>query len=273
MATISLGAHLIAMAVLFQFSVRGKAAPTPADIRVAGIEEPDLRPAPRFVATLSMRRLPHHLPLQRVGIAGQADAIRAGLERVLASQRDDGSFGDAPATAYATLALLAEGDCSATDTRRGRAIRAAMRILLHEAQEGAPHGAILTALVEDWALSFDSLSELERGDYIRGMLRMIRALGDEDAASREGLATARAANLPVPASRRLGIFDEQVVELIERAPTRLSATRVLARGRNGLGYDRLKKWVQPLFERAKARIEAGSSDPVAVLTLQSPYRL
>lgn len=270
-AAISLGAHLILMAVLFHVSLKQRRA----ERRMPGFawkpEIEQVQPDSALVARLKQRRLPH-LVLRRVGIAGQKEAIEAGLDTILTRQKPDGTFGSPSETAYAALALLGEGDCSTSDTPRGSALRKAMRGLLYEGEYGTVHGAILTALVEDWVLSYERLGEQDRAQYARAMTRLIHNVGDDDA-SLEGLALARAAGLAVPKTRTLGIFDESVDDLIDRAPTRLSVARVLEGGRRHLALAPIKAWAKPLFDRAKAQIEAGKPSALAVLALQSPYRL
>ena len=275
-AAVSLCAHLILMGVLFQFRVLGpKTSRNQPDIGFAIDEEtPDIRPARAFVASLRLRRAPHIVRLKRLGVPGQQLAIEAGLERLIESQRPDGTFGDEAETAYAVLALAAQGDCSVYDTRGGRAIRDAMSSLLAEAQHGEKlHGAMLAALVEDWALSYTELGPEERLGYARGMTRLIRELDPSTEPAREGLAIARMAGLELRGATGLGIFDERVVDLIERDPTRLSVTLVLSHMNRDIDMARIKAWAAPLFERAKAEIDGKKPVPLAVLTLQAPYRL
>jgi len=275
-AAVSLCAHLILMGVLFQFRVLG-----PAQTRLQAPkisfdideETPDVRPAKAFVLSLKARRAPHVVRLKRFGVAGQQQAIKAGLDRLIRSQQPDGTFGDERETAYFVLALMAQGDCSVYDTRNGRAIHDAMSSLLAQAQHGKVlNGAMLAALVENWALSYTELSPEERLDYARAMTRLIRNLDPAREAAREGLAIARMAGLELPGTKRLGIFDERVVDLIEREPTRLSVTLVLSHMNRDMDVARVKAWAAPLFERAKAQVAGKKPAPLAVLTLQAPYR-
>jgi hypothetical protein len=270
------------MAVLFQVTItirkNNESEGKSTKILVNESESPLLPPDSAYVNRLKARRLPHVIQLRRVGIVGQQETIEAGLDSLVASQRRDGSFGDAAQTAYGALALMAQGDCSALETRRGRAVRGAVAELLRRAFDGQVHGAMLTALVEDWALSHDSMSELEREEYGRAIVRLIRSVGTDEAAQ-EGLATALAAGISIPSGRDLGamatnLLDPKELErLLGRPATRLAATLVLARGQPEIDEERLRAWLRPLFEAAKAEIEAQKGSALAVLTLQAPYRL
>ncbi len=268
-AAVSLTVHLIAMGVLFQMSVPDRDAPDGGIVSFIVEETPDLRPDTSFVRSLSQRRAPHTVRLQRFGLAGQQLLIDHGIDAILASQNADGGFGDAAQTGYAALALMASGDCSSTDTLRGRAISAAID---HMMSRKMTHGAVLAALVEDWTLSFDQLAEYDRIEYVSSILRLVAAMG-EDEASREGLAIAARAGIPMP-SRDLGILAADPFTLLGVPATRLSATAVLARGQKQSKPDNvMRDWLRSLFERAKAAIEAGRPAPLAVLALQAPYRL
>ena len=278
-AAISLSVHLVAMAILFNVVIDAGNRETAGIIGRVVDHDDDIqvqRPARSFVIRLTQRRLPHGQRLKKFGVPGQEEAIRSGLDALLARQDRGGAFGDVGETAYATLALLAEGDCSTQSTRRGRAIRAATRHLLDAARAGASHGAILAALVEDYALSFDELREEERGEYVRAIRKLVLAMGDDDI-SREALALASMAEFPIPAGRDLGVAaallgGERDV-LLERPATRLTATAVLARGHLSLERGRVRAWAQGLFERAVADVEARRVSAVVLLTLQAPYRL
>jgi len=207
--------------------------------------------------------------LQRFGLDGQQLLIDRGIDAILSGQNEDGSFGDAAQTGYATLALMAGGDCSSMDTRRGRAIS---RAIHHMLARKMTHGAVLAALVEDWTLSFDELAEYDRIEYVSSILRLVGAMG-EDEASREGLAVAARAGIPT-LNRNPGILAADLFTLLGAPATRLSATAVLARGHKPSRSDHdIRDWLRSLFERAKAAIEAGKPVPLAVLTLQAPYRL
>jgi hypothetical protein len=239
-------------------------------------EQPIQRPADPFVARLELRLLPHGPRLKRFGVPGQAEAIEKGLTAVLATQRADGSFGNLEETAYATLALLGEGNSSVSETRAGRAIRASIRHLLVRAEAGAVHGAMLAALVEDYGLAYEDLREEQRLEYVRAIRRLTLMVGDDDA-SREGLALAAMAGFPIPAGRDLGaaglLLDGNRATLLDGPATRLAATAVLARGHLSPDRGRVRAWVIGLFEQAVADVGSGKASAVAVLTLQAPYRL
>ncbi len=132
---------------------------------------------------------------------------------------------------------------------------------------------MLAALVEDWTLSFEQLDEHERLEYVEAILRLVRTLGDDEA-SREGLAIASRAHIPMPSRRDLGVLAKKPFSLLGFPATRLSATAVLARGQKLSSPDDIvREWLRPLFEGAKATILTKEPAPLAVLTLQAPYRL
>ncbi|MHC4670097.1 MAG: hypothetical protein ACYTFD_17040 [Planctomycetota bacterium] len=275
-AAVSLGVHLLVMLALSILLVESPRRAREPIIDFIEGEAPIHQPAHSFVVRLMQRRLPHAPRLRSFGVAGQGEAIHAGLEALLARQAADGAFGDPAATAYATLALLAEGDCSVSGTRRGRAIRAAVRRLLDQAEAGAVHGAILATLVEDYTLSFDELHEEQRSEYVRAIRRLILAVGGDEI-SQEALALASLAEFPVPAGRDLGaaatLLNGTRAGLLRRPPSRLTATAVLARGHLSLDRGRVRTWVSGLFEQAVAEVEDGRVSGVVLLTLQAPYRL
>jgi hypothetical protein len=131
----------------------------------------------------------------------------------------------------------------------------------------------LAALVEDWALCYESLSDTERDEYLRAILALIPRLGPGEAA-REGLAIAAMAEIPFPAHLDRGVLAAVPGTLLKQPATRLSATAVLARGHSvSVGDDSLRDWLRPLFERAREQIRAKKDVSLAVLTLQAPYRL
>ncbi|MHC4133606.1 MAG: hypothetical protein ACYS0K_01355 [Planctomycetota bacterium] len=275
-ATVSLGIHLVAMVVLSIVLIELPRAAREPVLIVKEEEKPIHRPASSFVARLSLRRLPHAPRLKKFGVAGQAHAIEQGLTTVLSGQQADGSFGSLEETGYAALALLAEGNASVTDNRHGRVIRAAVRHLLDQAEAGAVHGAALAALVEDYALAYEDLREEERIEYVSVILRLIRAVG-QDEISREALALASMAGFPVPAGRNLGVagllLGGDRGALLDGPASRLTATAVLARGHLSLDRGRVRAWVRGLFEQAVADVGSGKASAVVVLTLQAPYRL
>jgi len=277
-ATVSLGIHLVAMVVLSIVLIElPRAARDNSPVLVVNEEEkPIHRPASSFVARLSLRRLPHAPRLKKFGVAGQAQAIERGLKTVLGGQQADGSFGSLAETGYAAMALLGEGNCSVTDNRQGRAIRAAVRRLLDQAEAGAVHGAALAALVEDYTLAYEDLREEERTEYVRAIRRLTLTVGGDEI-SREGLALAAMAGFPVPAGRDLGAAELLVrgdrTTLLDGPPSRLAVTAVLARGHLSLDRGRVRAWVSGLFEEAVAEVGSGKVSAVVVLTLQAPYRL
>lgn len=272
-ATLALAAHLVVMAVLFQIVV-DRAAPTgpialqpPQPVPVAH------EPARSFVSRLQLRRLPHRAKLAQFGVNGQEEAIRRGLDDLVARQAPDGSFGGPADTAWATLALLAEGDCSASETPRGEAIRAAIAHLL---AAGEVHGAVLAAFVEDYALAYDALHPDDQLEYSKAIQALIARVED-DPISREALALAQLADFGVPAGRDLAeaavLLGGDRAPLLARKPSRLSATVVLARGHQSLDRDRVRAWARPLFVQAMAELSQGNVSGVVLLALQAPYRL
>lgn len=275
-ATVSLGVHLIAMVVLSIVLIERPRSPGAVQVTWKEEDQPIQRPADSFVARLKVRLLPHGPRLKRFGVPGQAEAIERGLNEILGAQRVDGSFGDLEETAYATLALLAEGNSSVSETLGGRAIRDAIRHLLGRAEAGAVHGALLAALVEDYGLAYDDLREEQRLEYVSAIRGLTLAVGDDDI-SREALALAAMAGFPVPAGRDLGpaglLLGGNRATLLEGPATRLTATAVLARGHLSPDRGRVRAWAFGLFEQAVADVGSGRTSGVVVLTLQAPYRL
>jgi hypothetical protein len=276
-AAVSLGVHLIAMAVLFKVYVTPRAATGPGSTygfvnKNPGIHEPEQD----FVARLQLRQTPHLFRLRQYGIGGQAEAIRTGLQTLVDSQRADGSFGDVSDTAYGALALLAEGECSAHGTRRGFALERAIHHLLVKARVGARHGAVLAALVEDYGLSYESLSAEERRLYTRVIYDLIGQVDDDDA-GHEGLALAKLAGFQLPEGRSLGraavLLEGDRAALLAERPTRLTVSAMLAKGPLSADRERVRTWARPFFEAALAEIEAGRVTGEALLALQAPYRL
>jgi hypothetical protein len=276
-ATVSLGIHLAAMVVLSIVLIERPRPDThTVQLTWQPEEAPIQRPEASFVSRLQFRRLPHAPRLKKFGVVGQADAIEQGIEALLARQRADGSIGGVGETGYAALALLGEGNSSVTDTRHGRALRAAVRHLLDRAEAGAVHGAMLAALVEDYSLAYEDLREEERTEYVRAIRGLILEVGDDEIA-REGLVLATMAGFPVPAGRDLGaaglLLAGDRATLLDGPPSRLAATAVLARGHLSLDRGRVTAWVSGLFEQAVADVGSGKVSAVVVLTLQAPYRL
>jgi hypothetical protein len=276
-AMISLAAHLAVIAVLAQILLRAAPVDVPGPFVTYAVEEQrPIEPSPAFVSRVMQRRLPQGPRLRQFGAVGQEEAIRIGLDSLLSRQGGDGSFGDVEETAYATLALLAEGDGSAQPTVRGQAIRAARDHLLAAVEGGARHGAILAALVEDYALSYEDLDEQARAEYARAIGRLLLAVPDDEI-SREALVLASLAGFAIPAGRPLGEAEHLAsngrAALLAKEPTRLRATAVLARGPTALDPATVRAWAKPLFERAIGQIRAGEASGLVLLTLQAPYRL
>jgi hypothetical protein len=278
-AVISLGAHLVLIAVLANVLLGPGMAPDAANVDVLAFKEApaeSIDPSPEFQARLAQRRLPQSIRLRQYGVEGQEQAIAAGLASLLGRQNPDGSFGDAAETGYAALALLAQGDCSAQPGARGYAVRMACGNLLAAAKRGRAHGAMLAALVEDLSLSYAFMNEFERMGYRTAIRQLILAVPDDDI-SREALLLARLAGFAIPAGRDLGdaamVFEGDRSELLGLEPTRLRVTAALARGRASPDPDLVRAWAAPLFKRALADLEAGKASGVVLLTLQAPYRL
>ncbi len=286
-AAFSLAVHLIAMGILFKVYMPRRAQDSTTTVAFVKEGRPGVSsPAAGFVSRLMARRGPQAPRLRRFGVAGQPEAIRSGLETLLARQAGDGSFGTPRETAHAALALLAEGDCSTIGTRRGRAISKAIRNLLYRepdasAVEGetGENGAILAALVEDYGLSFDDLSTDERECYstrIDALIRGVAARRSLTGFDREGLALAQLAGfqraVDLAADKRLG---RELVRARapEGDPVRAAVTAVLARGHTVRDPARVKAWAAPLFDRSVADIHAGRVTGLVLLNLQAPYRL
>lgn len=275
-ATISLCGHLVLIAVLAQILLAPGAGGPGRDPEVTLIlPEESVKPDRDFQMRLSQRRVSQSNRLRQYGVARQEEAIGDGVEALVTSQRPDGSFGDAGETGYAALALLAQGDCSAQASPRGRAVRSAVNRLLGRTREGEAHGAMLAALVEDFSLSYDFLDEFERKDYLTAIRKLIRSVPDDDI-SREALLLAHIAGFSIPPGRlgeaeAFGSADR--AQLLALEPSRLRVTLVLARGRSTLDADRVRAWAAPLFERAMAELRGGKVSGLVLVTLQSPYRL
>jgi len=277
-ATISLCAHLVLIAVLAQVLLDRDDDEIPQiPFEVVANEAPaePVKPEQSFVWRLSQRRVSQSSRLGQYGVAGQEQELSAGLEALLKTQRPDGGFGDPAETGYAAMAFLAQGDCSAQPTPRGRAIRLACARILADARRGEAHGAMLAALVEDYSLAYPSLDASERMDYQVAIRKLILGVPDDDI-SREALLLASLAGFTVPSDRlgeaQLAISGDRI-PLLGLEPTRLRATVVLARGRLSLDPEQVRAWVAPLFERAVSDLRAGRGSALVLVTLQSPYRL
>lgn len=269
-AAVSLGVHLLVMLVLLQFFVEPRRTPDlgPFEITRGRPDAPlaDVRPSDSFVVRLSYARVARQQRLRQFGVDGQREAIRDGIEALVGRQSADGSFGDLDETGRAALVLLAEGTTSADDTKRGRALRSAMGVLRHRVLSGERSDEALMALVEDWALGYDGLTEEERVEYQRAIQGLLD--GDRSAAARYWAAEA---GFPVP-----GDFDFSVATVL--ASTRSGAGDVAALARliaavqeDGEPRSALEGWLAPLFEATRADAATGQTE--ALLRLQSPYRL
>ncbi len=276
-ATISLCAHIVVIAVLAQILLApgDESLQAPPELVASEAPAEPVEPERSFVMRLSQRRVWQSSRLRQYGVAGQEEHVAAGLETLLKTQRPDGSFGDAAETGYAAMAFLAQGDCSAQRTPRGRAIRLACARILADARRGEVHGAMLAALVEDYSLAYPILDAMERMDYQVAIRKLILGVPDDDI-SREALLLASLAGFTIPSDRlgeaQLALSGDRV-PLLGLEPTRLRATVVLARGRSSLDPEQVRAWAAPLFERAVSDLRAGRGSALVLVTLQSPYRL
>jgi len=283
-AAISLAAHLVVVAVLWQVQVFS-AGPDdfgandvflPSDLD--DLPVPDYRPDRGFVLRLGRARVSRSVRLKRFGVDGQHEAIRDGVDALLTQQKSDGSFGSTGETAQAALVLLGEGANSTDPTTRGKAVREAVRSMLREVDSGKRDGFMLSALIEDWVFSYEHLTEEERTRYIRAMQKLIPTVDGEGAA--ESLILAELAGLPVPSDHSgdmAVVLGGSAWDALDRTPSRLSATALIARMQEdgeesvGFGSDALRNWVAPAFQDALADGKRGDAN--ALLLLQSPYRL
>jgi len=275
-AAASLVAHLLLMAVLYQMTDPGLSAerePLPFDVSVADQGPERFTPDGEFTRRLRARGYGHHLRIGLYGVEGQEHRIAEALGIWVARQQPDGSFGDVETTAQVSLALLAEGDNSQHATPRGRALAGAIRFLIREARHPEAGDATLAALVEDYVLAFEPRRQEALVGHLRAIGQLLQRL-DPTVAGGEGVALARMAGLPLApeldraASASTLLSDRET--LLSSPATRLAATAVLSKGQSGLEPERLRKWLQQLFAAA---MERADSDPVALLTLQAPYRL
>jgi len=273
-AVVSLAIHFAVLTLLYHYKIVRSGHEEGPDVHIVADQRP-VEPAPSFRASLAHRRLSHGPRLARYGIENQRELIENTLETLQSAQASDGSFGSIDQTGKAALALLAEGDGSVSVTPRGQAVRRTMRFIRNEVHGGKVDGFALSALIEDYSLSYDHLSFEERVEYFSLIRRLILTVGT-DAASCEALALARKAGFAVPAGIELGeaecLISDRPAALLDRPATRLSATAVLARGQVFPSRERIRAWLRPLFETA--RDHGIEQDPAeALLTLQAPYRL
>jgi hypothetical protein len=281
-AFVSAIAHLVLLAVLYH--VVGRRPADEIDVASTRLEPPALpsvAPAPvpvperRFILVLRQRALPHGPRLASLGVPGQAEAIARGIEALASAQLPDGSFGTLERTGAAALALLAEGVSSRGSDARAASLARAVHHLERAAQEGNSCGFAVAALVEDYALSWESLLEEERSIRVAAILRGLRRLDASEAACEaralvQLCGIARDAGELGAAAALLGGPREH---LLRSEPTRLAVTAAMARGPSRLDPQQLRAWARPLFERALARVADDPASPEALLVLQSPYRL
>jgi len=298
-AAVSLGVHLIAVAVLWQFDIGGASAPEHG-LKLAfhpDEEVPEYRPDREFVFRLGRARVSRSLRLKQFGAEGQRDDIRTGIRALMSRQQQDGSFSslddtgasldDTGAslddTGRAALVMLAQGANSSDTTDRGAALRKTMGAIRRAVDAGSNDGFALSALIEDWALSYENLTEEQRVTYVRAILTLLPQVSGAGAG--ESLVLADMAGFPVseiqlrslaPNGAGLMIKGDVRVAMQARAD-RVNASAVIARFQEEGGQvlhvarSDVKAWLSPLFADAKANARAG--DATALLTLQAPYRL
>ncbi len=305
-AAVSLGVHLIAVAVLWQIDLGGANAPENG-IKLAfhpDEEVPEYRPDREFVFRLGRARVSRSLRLKQFGTEGQRADIRTGIRALMSRQQQDGSFrslddtgsslddtgsslddtgSSLDDTGLAALVMLSQGANSSDTTDRGAALRKTMGAIRRAVDEGLSDGFALSALIEDWALSYEQLTEEQRVTYVRAILTLLPQVSGAGAG--ESLVLADMAGFPVseiqlrslaPDGAGLMIKGDVRVAMQARAD-RVNASAVIARfqeeGSQALHVARsdVKAWLSPLFADAKANARAG--DAAALLTLQAPYRL
>jgi len=275
-AAVSLVAHSLLMAILYRMTLPPlgpEREPPPFDVSIQEKAPERFTPDGEFVRRLRARGYGHHLRLGLYGVEGQGRRIQSSMESWMARQAPDGSFGDVERTAQVALALLAEGDCSMHATRRGRALAAAVAFLIREASRPEAGDATIAALIEDYAIAFEPRRQEALVGHLRAIDRILPRLRAE-AIDGEGVALAKMAGLELPpalaavAARSALLADRG--RLLSSPATRLAATAVLSKGQIGLEPATLREWLRPLFSAA---MEGAESDPLALLTLQAPYRL
>ncbi len=275
-AAASVVAHLVLMAVLFQMTARGPAperVPLPFDVSIGDQGPERFTPDGEFTRRLRARGYGHHLRIGLYGVEGQERRIAEALESWVSRQQPDGSFGEIETTAQVCLALLAEGDNSHHPTPRGRALGDAIRFLIREAGRPEAGDATLAALVEDYVLAFEPRRQEALVGHLRAIGRLIPRVASAPGAG-EGLALAQLAGMALPPELEAAVASSPLLAdrdaLLSSPATRLAATAVLSKGQTGLDPARLRSWLAPLFAAA---MESADRDPVALLTLQAPYRL
>ncbi len=282
-AMVSAAVHVLLLAFLFHRMVLSPASPERvAETTLQAHPEGELLPAAAirpdraFVLRLRQRQVPHGPRLAAVGIPGQAEAISRGVSALLDAQSADGSFETLEGTGQAALVFLAEGATSLRPDPLGRALARAVRTLHERMDREGPSGAGVAALIEDYVLCWESLAGEERSLRLGAILR---ALGrfPQGEAGQEAFVLARLAGISVPAEVELGearfYLSGPRETLLQGPATRIAATAALARGTDRLDAEAVRAWVAPLFRAALDRLESRPADPLAVLTLQAPYRL
>ena len=242
-AAVSLGVHLLAMGVLYQFVVRERPEAQPYEVQVGAVDAPEaeIRPDATFVQHLRLARASRPARLRRFGVAGQARAIREGIESLVARQGEQGAWdGELERTSQAALVLMAEGVQPGDITRRGQSLRAAMRFVRGRVIGGESSPSALEALVEDWALNHEHLSEPQRAQSVDGIRALLLKGGNGDGGVQAALHAGFAPLVTEPhEARDLGTLPDGA-------------------------------FVRDAFRNALRPARDG--DPVALLKLQSPYR-
>ncbi|MCZ6574187.1 MAG: hypothetical protein O7C98_13600 [Planctomycetota bacterium] len=280
-AALSIAVHLVALYLLLQHWVPAQAEDKHTTFIVklppAKAEPVGLRPSEAFVGRLAGRNRSIEVKLGKAAVPGQAKAIRSGIEELVGGQADDGSLGDVAQTGYGSLALLAEGECSAFLTEKSRNLRRALEYVAEQGAEGNVHGAAVCALVEDYALSYSWIPEARQAARAALIVDLLAEL-PRGPASDEARLVAKLAGFPLDSSR-LSAEARALYTGLPRAwildlePSRLRATVAFARGGVPLDPERLNRWVRPFFLGVLKRLREGGAVAERIVTLQSPYRL
>ena len=285
-AAVSLGVHLLAVAVLWQISIGGA---TNSEFGITEIgfnpsdEVPEYRPDRDFVFRLGHARLSRSVRLRHYGVDGQRNDIRTGVRALMERQQRDGSFGGLGDTGRAALVLLAEGANSSDTTERGAAVRKAIASIRRDVDEGGIDGFALAALIEDWALSYEQLTEEQRANYVRAILTLLPGVTGPGAG--ESLVLADLAGFPISANQQTTLAPDgaglvlkgDVRGAMQTAADRVNATAVVSRMHDEradkltVARDDVRAWLRPLFLGAQDQARNGNA--AALLTLQAPYRL
>ncbi|MEE8106253.1 MAG: hypothetical protein V3T86_12025 [Planctomycetota bacterium] len=277
-ASFAVLAHLLFLGVMYALWTADEPSHGGGRVHWTTAEVDVVVPDQRFARRLAHRRLPKGPRLQAYGVEGQAEAIRASLAALPARQNDDGAFGTVDETAYAALALLAEGHCSVQNNRPGLSLHRALVHLQANWQRAENPGLLLAALVEDYVLSFEHWTEFDRLDRVQIIAKLMdRAADSKDGF--EGLVLAKLAGFELPSRADLGESGELILAgrhhegMLSMAPTRQRVTFVLARGPDSLDRDRVAAWARPLFADALKRLDRDGWSAASLLALQAVYRL